>query len=303
MSLDEAASTPAHGARGVGLVLAASLAFATSAPLSKLVAPMDPIFIAVVRVTVAATLLSLWDARGLLRAVRQLGRSAWLRLIAGGALLGAHFGLFQWGLSKTSLPAAVSLVALEPLSVVLAAWLLFRLRPSRLEGLGLGFATVGAITIGLQASGAGEHTLAGDGIVLAAVMLFGFYVCASRSLVNQLSAIHSAPLVYAVAAIVLALWLGVSPQFSAPSFASLSSNQLLGLLALALVPTVIGHTLVQLGARFLRPSMVALVCPGETLGSAALGALALSIVPTGTEALGGLIILAGAGVAISAQSK
>jgi drug/metabolite transporter (DMT)-like permease len=100
--------------------------------------------------------------------------------------------------------------------------------------------------------------------------------------------------VYAVAATTLGVWMAASPTFGAPELASLTGRQIAGLAALALVPTVIGHTLVQIGARVLRPSVVSLVCPGETLGSTALGAAALGTIPSVTEATGSLVILGGA---------
>src|SRR6266581_2152812 len=78
-----------------------------------------------------------------------------------GALLAAHFALFVWGLEQTSLPAAVSLVSLEPLSVVLLAWLLHGIAPRRLELAGVAVATAGAIFIS-RAAGSGEHRLVGD---------------------------------------------------------------------------------------------------------------------------------------------
>jgi drug/metabolite transporter (DMT)-like permease len=279
-------------------VLGASLAFATSAPLSKLVAPMDPIFLATVRVAVAATVLSLVNVREIARTLRSLERDSAAKIALGGVLLGGHFGLFQWGLSETSLPAAVAFVALEPVSVVLAAWLAFGLRPSRVESLGVVVATVGALLVGSEgltsAVSAPEHSLLGDALVCGAVALFGFYVAAARSVGGRVAAGVFAPLVYAVAATTLGVWMAASPTFGAPELASLTGRQIAGLVALALVPTVIGHTLVQIGARVLRPSVVSLVCPGETLGSTALGAAALGTIPSVTEATGSLVILGGA---------
>jgi drug/metabolite transporter (DMT)-like permease len=274
-------------------VLGASLAFATSAPLSKLVAPMDPIFLATVRVAVAATVLSLVNVREIARTLRSLERDSAAKIALGGVLLGEHFDLFQ-----TSLPAAVAFVALEPVSVVLAAWLAFGLRPSRVESLGVVVATVGALLVGSEgltsAVSAPEHSLLGDALVCGAVALFGFYVAAARSVGGRVAAGVFAPLVYAVAATTLGVWMAASPTFGAPELASLTGRQIAGLAALALVPTVIGHTLVQIGARVLRPSVVSLVCPGETLGSTALGAAALGTIPSVTEATGSLVILGGA---------
>jgi drug/metabolite transporter (DMT)-like permease len=300
-------SAPPSRGFTIGVVLGASLAFATSAPLSKLVAPMDPIFLATVRVAVAATLLSLVNLRSIARTLRSIDPRSAAKIALGGVLLGGHFGLFQWGLAETSLPAAVAFVALEPVSVVLAAWLVFGLRPSRLEGLGVGVATLGALLVGSEGLGSAvsspEHSLFGDALVCGAVALFGFYVAAARAVRGQVPAGVFAPLVYAIAAITLATWMVASSTIAAPDVASLSTRQLAGLAALALIPTVIGHTLVQVGARVLRPSVVSLVCPGETLGSTALGVVALGAIPSTVEATGAVVILSGALVTVFSAKR
>jgi drug/metabolite transporter (DMT)-like permease len=64
------------------------------------------------------------------------------------------------------------------------------------------------------------------------------------------------------------------------------------------VPTLVGHTLVQRASRTASPSLVALVSPGETLGSLAIGAVALRAWPTPVEAAGAALILGGATMAI-----
>ncbi len=286
------------------IVLGASAAFSTSAPLSKFVSSVDPIVVALVRVSVATIVLGALDLRAFVRAVATLERRVALLAAIAGVLLGAHFALFQWGLAETSLPAAVSLVALEPLSVVLAAWLFFAIRPRRLETIGLLVATAGALLLGLQADGASStHSLHGNLLVLGAVSLFGVYVCAARAVGAALNALHFAPLVYFFATLTLAAWVAIAPGSELPRVDSLSTSSILGLCALALVPTVIGHTLVQYGARRLRPSVLALVSPAETLGSTALASITLGIVPTAIEAVGGLVIILGAGLAAQATTQ
>jgi drug/metabolite transporter (DMT)-like permease len=92
-----------------------------------------------------------------------------------------HFGLFLDGLAHTSLPAAVALVSLEPLAVVLAAWMAFGLRSKRREIAGVVLATLGAAWVA-RAAGTGENRIAGDLMVLAAVVAYGAYVATARGL-------------------------------------------------------------------------------------------------------------------------
>jgi len=281
----------------VFVVVLAGLAFSTSGPFARLAHPADPMLIAFGRVLVATCVLFALDARGVLASARQLTGRQRLATAGAGALLAVHFWLFLWGLTETSFPAAMSLISLEPLAVVLCAWLLFRIRPSRSEQIGVVVATVGALIVA-RGAGAGAHRLLGDGLVLGAVVLFGFYVMAARGLRDALPARHYATLVYGAATLTLlpaVLW---SPSLGVSSMLSLPGHSLAWILAIGLVPTVIGHTMVQAAARRLSPAVVALVSPGETLGAIAIGVVALGVVPTATELAGAVVIVSGAAWAI-----
>jgi drug/metabolite transporter (DMT)-like permease len=294
-------SAPATtGVRGLWPVLVASVAFATSSPLARLARPAHPLIIACGRVAIAALVLGLWDPGGLVASARALSPSDRRKVILSGALLGGHFGLFQWGLDQTSLAAAVALVSLEPLAVVLTAWGIFGIAPRRLEGAGVVVATGGALIVS-RGAGEGDHRIFGDLLVLGAVVLFGFYIAAARGLRDALPARHYAPLVYGVAAVVLALVLPFAEDGPSARRWPIEAGSLAMIGLIGLVPTVIGHTTIQVAARRLSPSMVALVCPAETLGSLLLGFILLGGAPTWIEATGAGVILLGAGLAILGQ--
>ncbi len=281
-------------------VLFASVCFAVSGPLARWARPTDPLLIAAGRLALAALILGVIEARALGPALAGLTSRQRLTVLAAGALLAAHFACFQIGLDRTSLPAAVSLVSLEPLSVVLCAWIFLGIRPSRAEQIGVIVATAGAVLVA-RGAGKGEHRLAGDLLVLAAVAVYGLYLTVARALKNALPARSYAALVYTSAAVMLAFALAVAPRD--PAAAAIWPPPDRGLLAIAiiaLVPTILGHTAVQTASRTLPPAIVALVSPGETLGSIVLGAVFLHESPAATEIAGALIILAGSAIAIFA---
>jgi drug/metabolite transporter (DMT)-like permease len=277
-------------------LLFASVAFATSSPIARFARPAHPLLLAFGRVALAAAVLILFDSGRIIAAVRALGiRQVGLIALAG-SVLGAHFALFLWGLDRTSLPAAVSLVSLEPLSVVLCAWLMYGIRPARFEQLGVVVATAGALVMA-QAAGTGEHRFFGDALVLGAVLLFGVYVNCARLWRDVLASRAYAALVYASAALALAVVVLTTPS-ARNDLPALSTHSLVAIAALGLVPTLFGHTMVQAAARWLSPSTVALVCPGETLGSLAIGWVLLGAAPVGTELTGAGMILGGTFLAL-----
>lgn len=283
-------------------VLFASLAFATSGPLSRWARPTPPLVIAFGRLALAALILFGLNVRGVLADVRRLAPSHRITVFAAGALLAAHFALFQLGIDHTSLPAAVSLVSLEPLAVVLSAWFFLRIRPSPIEQIAVGIATAGALIVA-RGQGEGDHRLLGDLLVLGAVLLFGGYLTVARALKDALPSRSYATLVYASASLSLGLVLALGSALSLQGVAGEAApgpRGLYAIVALALIPTLLGHTAVQTAARTLSPAIVALVSPGETLGAIAIGAALLGAQPTVTEMTGAMVILVGAALALIA---
>lgn len=276
--------------RAIAFVALASISFSVSSPIARFARPAHALFVAFGRVALASLILFALDAPGVIRHFRHLNPATRLRIFICGALLGAHFALFQAGLDATSLPAAVSLVSLEPVGVVFAALVFFRELPSRREQVGVVLATIGAAVIAF-AAGSGEHKLAGDLLVLASVALFGFYVAAARSIKDALPPQHAGSMIYAVAAFVILLVLPYAGAFS--NIPELPMRSFLAIAGVAIIPTIIGHTSVQAAARWLPPAIVSLVSPGETLGGLLVAAIFLHEIPKPQECVGAALILSG----------
>jgi drug/metabolite transporter (DMT)-like permease len=185
-------------------------------------------------------------------------------------------------------------VSVEPLAVVLAAWIAFGVRPNAREQVGIGLAMVGAAVVA-HGAGHGEQRLLGDLLVLAAVVLYGAYIAFARGLRETMPTTSYAACVYTAAAVSLAplalVFDGSSPSPPPATWAAVA--------ALGLVPTLVGHTLTQRAARVVPASIVALVSPGETVGSMLIGA-AFGQAPSSTEWAGAALIVAGASIAVSA---
>jgi len=280
----------------LGLVLLASMAFATAGPLGKVAAAVPAVAVACARTGIAAIAIGLYARAEIGPALRALTKRERGAVALAGVLLATHFALFMAGLATTSLAAAVALVSLEPLAVVLASFFAFGLRPTRRELTGLLLATLGAVVVA-SAAGSGEHSLTGDALVLACVFFYGAYVAAARGLKDVLAPLPYATSVYGVASLVLvpaAIVLCARAPAPTPRAA-------LAILALGLVPTLVGHTIVQRVARRAPPVLVALVSPGETVGSLAIGTVIMNAAPTLREGLGCVLVLAGAALAVTGR--
>ncbi|MFO0659138.1 MAG: DMT family transporter [Polyangiaceae bacterium] len=270
------------------VVLIASLCFSTSGPLARMAAPASPLLIAAARTGIASLLLL---GRAPLQSIAEVRRTSWPQrrvMLVAGLLLAGHFGFFLYGLATTSLAAAVTLVSLEPVAVVVAAALAFNERPSTQAKIGIALATLGAVIVA-QGGGSGEHTLLGDLFVVIAVVLYGAYVMSARRLAGAISANAYAAVVFGTSAVSLAIvcgFAGVSLDIPARSWWLI--------VALGVIPTLGGHTLVQWAVRWAPASVVALVSPGETLGSLAIAAVLMSLPPSPVELMGAVVVRAGA---------
>lgn len=272
------------------------MAFATAGPLGKVAVGVPAVAVACGRTGIAAIAIGLYARREIGPALRALTKTQRRAVALAGVLLATHFALFMGGLATTSLAAAVALVSLEPLAVVLASFVAFGLRPTRRELTGLVLATVGAIVVA-SAAGSGDHSLAGDALVLACVVFYGAYVAAARGLKDALPPLPYAASVYGVSSLaLLPAAIILCARADAPP-----TKALLAIVALGLVPTLVGHTVVQRIARRAPPVLVALVSPGETVGSLAIGAAVMNAAPTLREGLGCVLVLAGATLAVTGR--
>lgn len=278
-------------------IASASLFFATSGPLARIAEPAHPLLIALGRTALASLLLFLASPLATTRALSQTSRRTRLKVFGAGALLAAHFGLFLTGLATTSFSAAVTLVSLEPVAVVLVAWIAFRERPNSGEWLGVGLAMMGALTT--SESGAVGHRIAGDLMVIASVALYGLYVGAAKGLASEIAPGPYATIVYGTSGFILG-FICILMALGGQSFEA-PPHSVLAIVALAIIPTLGGHTLVQWSARHIPASLVALISPGETVGSLLIGMLWLKQIPSMHEAIGALLVLAGVGCTLAAQ--
>lgn len=282
--------------RAIAGVALAAAAFSTSAPLAKLATGLSPLAVASLRTGLAALVLGLVLGRDLTRAASALTPGDRARVAGAGLLLALHFALWLLGLARTSIAAASALVATQPLAILVAASATLGLRPARREIAGILAATAGAAVVA-SASGGASHTLAGDALVLGAVVVYAAYVVVTRRLREAAPALPYAALVYGASSLALApLAVATSIGEAAPP-----SRAWLAVIGLALVPTLVGHTLAQRAARSATPLAVAMISPGETIGSIAIGAALLREVPSTRELAGAGLIVLGLLAAVTAR--
>jgi drug/metabolite transporter (DMT)-like permease len=215
-----------------------------------------------------------------------------------GACMAAHFGFWIASLKTTSVITSVALVASQPLFVAVLSGPLLREPPSRGIWLGLALATAGALVMVAEDFGEGRETLKGDLFAVLGAMFAAAYILTGRFVRTGGAGWSSyVTVAYSVAAVLLVL--GVLVDGS--SFTGYSTRTYVFFLLLALVPQLIGHTVLNRSLGYLPAVTVAIAILGEPVGATVLAALFLGEDPSAVEVAGGFLLLAGVYLGVRAS--
>ncbi len=213
-----------------------------------------------------------------------------LRLaVLGGLMLALDLSLWNTSVNLTSAANATLFANTAPLWVALASWLLFRERLSGRFWFGLLVTLSGAAAV-LGADFLRHPTLSwGDGMALGAGVFYGGYYLSTERARRTLGA---APYVWIMGAACSAILLALSLALGMPLF-GYPAQTILAFVGLALVTQVtgylaVGYALGHLPAAFVSPTMV-----GQPVVTAVLAIPLLGELPTPTQIVGGLAVLAG----------
>jgi len=267
------------------------LAVSSSSILIKL-ATAPPLVIAAYRM--GFTLLVLLPVT-LLTARKEISRirgSDVLSSLASGFFLALHFATWITSLRYTSVASAAVLVSTQPLFVVAGSALFFRERVSPPAFGGVVLAFLGSGLIGFSDFNLGGAALWGDALALFGAVAFAAYLLLGRNLRQRLSLLPYTSLVYGacVAVLFCFCWAGRVPLHPYPR-----ADWLIFAL-LALLATIMGHTVFNWAVKYVSAPVIAVSLLGEPVAATGLAYLILREVPTLLQFVGGLVILAGIGV-------
>ena len=211
-------------------------------------------------VTPIALLQSRHELAGLDR--RQLGMA-----LTAGFFLALHFATWISSLEYTSVASSTALVTTNPLWIGLASFLIFRETPTRLMLSGIALSFAGSLFIfwsDSQTATAGSNPMLGNLLALIGSWCFSAYLLIGRRLRAGLGLPAYIWLAYGAAA----LFLFAASGGSGTELFAHSSTAWLVLLAMALLPQLLGHTAYNWALRHVSATFVAVVTLGEPVGSA-----------------------------------
>jgi len=207
--------------------------------------------------------------------------------VLSGILLSFHFAAWITSLSYTSVASSTVLVTTHPIIVAIAGFLFLG---ERLSGRAVTFmlgALAGGLVLVVGGLGAGGSATLGNLLAFLGAVTISGYMLIGRFVRQHLSANRYTSIVYSVAAILLT------------SYALIAGNPLLGyaprelliFLALAVVCTLLGHSLFNWALRYVRPTTVSTSILGEPVIASILAWILFLEIPTVYTVVGGVMIL------------
>jgi drug/metabolite transporter (DMT)-like permease len=269
-------------------LLTLAVLFVSSGSIFVRFASAPPLAVSFYRVGLAALCLAPVAALPAARALRGLPLRPRLALAASGVSLALHFVTWITSLSHTSIASSVLLVNTAPLFAVGFARLFLGERaPGRvLVAIAIALLGAGLIAAGDWASAAAS--LRGSLLALAGAVTLALYHVAGRGLREVMTLPAYVFTVWTTAAAAL----GVLCAAAGVPFAGYDARAYSCFVALALLPTLAGHGLVNLSLRSLPAPTVGLFLLGEPLGASILGYLCFGEVPGAATLAGGVLVLA-----------
>ena len=297
------------------LLLVGILAVSTAAILIRLILlEASALVIAAYRLALSALISGLLLLISHKSKRTQLNRKDIGLLVLSGVFLSAHFAAWITSLEFISVSSSVILVTTTPLWVALLSPVVLKEKVSSRFYWGMAVAIIGGIciaisspcrlsSVGLRCSGSvferGSQTLWGMALALFGAWMASGYMLIGRKMRLKMDNLSYTTAVYTVSAIVLILvvilrgekLLGYSPQIYAL------------FVALAVIPQLLGHSVLNYSLEVLPATVVSMALLGEPIGSTILAVIFLNEIPSTLEIIGGIFILLGIVISVLPESK
>jgi len=277
------------------LVLGLAVLFVSSGSILVRFAAAPPLALSFYRIGLAALCLAPVSALPAARTWPRLSLRSRLALAASGVALALHFATWVTSLSYTSIASSVLLVNTAPLFAVGFSRLFLGEKAAGHVVAAIGLALAGAALIAAGDWSSAPSSLLGSLLAVAGAIALALYHVAGRGLRETMPLGAYVFTVWTVAALTLALLcaLGRVP------FVGYDARVISCFVALALLPTLAGHGLVNRSLRSLSAPTVGLFLLGEPLGASFLGYVFFGEVPGRSTFLGGVLVLAALVLAVA----
>ena len=228
-----------------------------------------------------------------------LTKKSKLLIFLAGILLALHFGTWIASVQNTLISHALILGSIHPVFALLLSPLFLKERGSWLTVLAAAVTLMGIVLIGGQDFHLTGSKFIGDLLAVISALFVTIYILIARHQRQNIDFIPYLIAVYAIAALTLFFMILL---FQLPIF-QYSLRAHLFMLFLALIPTGIGHTLINWAARRIEIYKVNFSILGEPVISSVLAYIFFGEKPYGLFYLGALFIIGGILLALTERKS
>lgn len=260
---------------------------------------MPPVLIAASRLFIASVALTPIALGRYWTNIARISPADLLLMAISGICLAIHFTAWVSSLQYTTVLVSVVIVSTGPIWVAILEVIFLRIRLSKLVVTGLLVALIGGALIGIPFENAtsletlvfaaDSGTVTGGLLALLGALSVSVYMLIGRKLRAKIPVVPYVWLVYSIATIfMLAVILATATPvlgFSMQGYAIL--------LAMGLVPQLIGHSSLNYLLEHFPAALVSMFSQLEPIGSAVLAVLLFRELPPNQQILGSLIIVVG----------
>ena len=249
----------------------------------------DPLVIGSYRQTFATFLFLPFLLKDKFQEILNLSSREIFELLIIGILLGAHFGFWISSVKATSVAASVLLGTCHIVYVSIIGWLVFGEKLNSRGILGTFIALAGIIILFWGDLVEDPGNFRGNFLAFISGILAGLYYLGGRKHRKNISLPTYAFIVYFSSAVVM--WFVVLTQ--GLEYRSIPNSEFQLFFLMALVPTLLGHTMQNWALAFLPAYVISITLLAEPIGSGLLAWYIFSEVPSLGVLVGGLIVLVG----------
>ncbi|MCY4575553.1 MAG: DMT family transporter [Chloroflexi bacterium] len=262
-------------------------------------ADAPPLTVAAYRMGIAAIVVGVMAGVAARHQFVTIRRPDLLLLVASGVFLAAHFALWITSLSHTSVASSVLFVTTTPIFVAVAGHYYLSDRLGWLTTAAVIVSLVGGVIIAAGDWAEGERHLYGDALALAGAVAVAGYLLVGRRVRSSIPTLPYIAVVYAVAAVVLI----VGAVASGSQMLGLPAESYFWMAVAALVPQVIGHSLINWALGHWPAVNITLAVRAEPVIAALAAIPVLGEIPAWTVIPGGALLLVGAYLAIRSEAR
>jgi drug/metabolite transporter (DMT)-like permease len=231
--------------------------------------------------------------------LRLITRRDWIYSIIAGVFLALHFILWFESLNYTSVASSTVLVTLQPIFAFLGTYIFFNERISIMTMISGIIAIIGSVIISWGDFRISGSALLGDLLALIACALVTVYLMFGQTVRKRLSLITYTFIVYSFSSLTLFIYVIVRNE----SFIPKQSNDWIYFFLLALVPTLLGHSLFNWSLKWLSTSTISMAILFEPVGAIILAFYLLDEWLIWSQIIGGIIVIAGISLFVLGERK